>query len=390
MRRDVLLGGTGNDVLQGGPGEDWILGGIGNDVLAGGFDRQTADLLWGGDGDDIYQIQPDGLQLTSAGKRSITRDGQKTLIPTYSDRFDGGLGNDQVLFLGGDLDAQGDPISDHVAVKWNTILHRYEWTSRAWDTVSNAFVADSVPVPAVYTAQTPSSTISNGRLRNDAVFTLNINGGASKVITLPSAVTAFNTQFIQLAEQLNAVLAEAKLGGDILVDVTGGRLTFTTIRIGATASISVSAPNVAAGLLGITATANPIVGTNAAEGHAQQVAYYTIVDVESTVVDLQSGNDEFHADPEYLIRGSEWGFGPDARPQRAMVDLVIRGGAGEDRLFGGAGDDSIDGGDGADVIVGGGGNDRILGKPGTIGSPVAQRSTFRIATSLSADLPTIR
>ncbi len=71
-----------------------------------------------------------------------------------------------------------------------------------------------------------------------------------------------------------------------------------------------------------------------------------------------------HADPEHLIRGSEWGIDPEDRPQRAGLDLIIRGGEGSDRLFGGAGHDSIEGGPGADVIRGGGGNDQIDGGAG--------------------------
>ena len=71
-----------------------------------------------------------------------------------------------------------------------------------------------------------------------------------------------------------------------------------------------------------------------------------------------------HADPEYIIRGSEWGIDPEDRPQRAKVDLVIRGGEGNDRLFGGAGNDRIEGGAGADVIRGGGGDDSIDGGSG--------------------------
>ncbi len=35
VRKDVLIGGDGNDTLQGGSGEDWIFGGKGNDVLSG-------------------------------------------------------------------------------------------------------------------------------------------------------------------------------------------------------------------------------------------------------------------------------------------------------------------------------------------------------------------
>ena len=63
VRRDVILGGDGNDILQGGGGEDWIFGNAGNDVLTGGKDRGASDLLFGGKGDDTFQIIPDALPL---------------------------------------------------------------------------------------------------------------------------------------------------------------------------------------------------------------------------------------------------------------------------------------------------------------------------------------
>ena len=99
VRRDVILGGAGHDVLQGGAGEDWIFGQAGNDVLTGGYDRQAEDLLFGGDGDDTFQIFTDGLPFIKG-----TTD---TYIPTLTDRFDGGTGDDRVLFLGGDYDRLG-------------------------------------------------------------------------------------------------------------------------------------------------------------------------------------------------------------------------------------------------------------------------------------------
>ncbi len=133
VRKDVIIGGEGNDVLQGGPGEDWIFGGTGNDVLSGGFDRQSGDLVWGEGGDDIYQVVTDGLPLTKAAQRRVGDAGKETFIPTYTDRFDGGIGDDQVLYLGGDLDANGRVVPDNVAVRWNTILHRYEFTARFWN-----------------------------------------------------------------------------------------------------------------------------------------------------------------------------------------------------------------------------------------------------------------
>ena len=42
LRRDVILGGTGDDILSGGSWEEWIFGGPGNDVLTGGYDMGRA------------------------------------------------------------------------------------------------------------------------------------------------------------------------------------------------------------------------------------------------------------------------------------------------------------------------------------------------------------
>ncbi|MEX0330765.1 MAG: LEPR-XLL domain-containing protein, partial [Puniceicoccaceae bacterium] len=142
LRRDVLLGGIGNDVLIGGPYEEWIFGGEGNDVLAGGYDKQASDLLWGGPGDDIFQILPDGLPLLNDEGRGLTGDGE-TFVPTLVDRLDGGEGEDQVLFLGGDLDEQGRAVPDHVAIRYNTILHRYELTALVWDTANQRFLTEA-------------------------------------------------------------------------------------------------------------------------------------------------------------------------------------------------------------------------------------------------------
>jgi len=134
VRRDVLLGNTGNDVLAGGWGEDWIFGGPDNDVLAGGADRQASDLLFGGPGNDIFQIIPDGLPLIAGS--------EETYIPSAVDRMTGGDGTDQLLVYGGDLDAQGRPVPDHVAIRYNTILHRYEFTALIWDVPNQEFLRD--------------------------------------------------------------------------------------------------------------------------------------------------------------------------------------------------------------------------------------------------------
>jgi len=141
LRRDVLLGGDGNDILIGGSWEDWIIGGNGNDVLSGGSDRQSQDLLWGGDGDDIFQVLPDQLSLLKSQPRFVNLLEPATLVSTQSDRMDGGNGNDQVLYLGGDVDVAGRVVPDNVAITFNTTLHRYELTARVWDTANQAWIS---------------------------------------------------------------------------------------------------------------------------------------------------------------------------------------------------------------------------------------------------------
>lgn len=133
-RQDVIFGGAGNDILQGGPGEDFIFGGPGNDVLTGGQDRGASDLLFGQEGDDTLQSIPDRLPL-------ITGTGT-TYIPTQSDRFDGGTGNDRVFFLGGDLDENENPVNDFVAVRFNRFLQRYELTTLMWDVDNGRYVSN--------------------------------------------------------------------------------------------------------------------------------------------------------------------------------------------------------------------------------------------------------
>ncbi|HSB69073.1 MAG TPA: ELWxxDGT repeat protein [Candidatus Methylomirabilis sp.] len=249
LRRDVILGGAGNDILQGGPGEDWIFGGVGNDVLTGGLDRQASDLLFGECGEDIFQLIADDLPLVGNPQRTVPQPGQKTLIPTLSDWFDGGAGSDQVEFLGGDFDRLGRPVNDFVGIRYNANLHRYEFSSLVWDIANQCFVADAT---------------------------------------------------------------------------------------------------------------NPL-------AYKQQYIFFQARNIEKTVIDTRSGDDEVHGDAGYRFPGtmSQWGVYPGDLEQGATIGaLDIRGGDGNDRLFGGAQDDTIDGGSGLDFIVGGEGDDQLTGGDG--------------------------
>ncbi|MBX3436714.1 MAG: FG-GAP repeat protein, partial [Planctomycetaceae bacterium] len=134
-RRDVILGGPGNDRLQGGSGEDWIFGGAGNDVLTGGLDRQAKDLLFGGEGDDIFQVWTDWLLINPATGRPGD--------PGQSDLFVGGPGDDQVVFLGGNLDANGTPVRDYVLLGYDRFLHRHRISTLVWDAGNQVFLTEA-------------------------------------------------------------------------------------------------------------------------------------------------------------------------------------------------------------------------------------------------------
>jgi len=173
-RKDALMGGDGNDVISGGSYEDWIFGGAGNDVLTGGADEQAGDLVWGGAGDDIFQIVPDALPLTNPSIGRVNPLDQTRYLPTLTDRFDGGDGHNTIEFLGGDLDPNGSPIPDNLAVRYNTLLHRYELTSQVWDYVNQKWVTDprtglNAQYYAFYQANNFDNTVIDTGAGNDEV-----------------------------------------------------------------------------------------------------------------------------------------------------------------------------------------------------------------------------
>ncbi len=221
VRQDVLMGGLGNDTLVGGSGEDWLFGGDGNDVLSGGTDAQAEDLLFGNNGNDIFQILLDALPRI--------RGTDQTFIPTLSDRLDGGAGDDSVLFLGGDFDRIGRPVPDHVAIRYNTILHRYEIAGLVWDVARGDFATVASPAVLYGLADLPVSGVLSGNVS----FTITINGGAPVSVTLLATATATNHNPADLVADLNDSLVASGLGGHVLAVLSGERLQLSTTRAGA-------------------------------------------------------------------------------------------------------------------------------------------------------------
>ncbi len=144
-RRDIIVGGLGDDILRGGAGEDWIIGGEGNDVLTGGNDRQASDILIGGNGNDTFQVIPDYLPLLGNQPNTQFDPATATYLPTFNDLFDGGNGTDRVLFLGGDKDRRGFDVPDFAALQYDTLLQRYELAALVWDIGTQSFQTEAGP-----------------------------------------------------------------------------------------------------------------------------------------------------------------------------------------------------------------------------------------------------
>ena len=96
--------------------------------------------MFGGPGDDTFQIIPDDLPLLTNQPNTVFSPATKTYLPTFSEQFIGGDGNDRVLFLGGHKDRRGNDVPDFAAFRYNTGLHRYEFTSLVWDIGLQEFV----------------------------------------------------------------------------------------------------------------------------------------------------------------------------------------------------------------------------------------------------------
>ena len=362
VRQDVILGRAGNDALAGGSGRDWIFGGPGNDVLSGGPDQQSDDLLFGQGGDDAFQVVPDGLPFIKGS--------DKTLVPTLSDQFHGGPGNDHVLFLGGDRDAAGQPVPDHVAIRYNTILHRYEVGALVWDTANQRFVTSSAP--AVLRA--PQQAPADGKIGSDLAFRLVVDGG-SQVAMSVLANTDPQRRFEDLIADLNAAIDAAGVTGSVIAGQDDGHITFATPAFGPTASIEIrfDANDPSSTLLGFDGQLSAI-ATGTDNAFLKHFAFYQANDVEGTIIDTRAGSDEVQGDPGYVFPapdgsiggGSEWGIDPGDFQQRGVISaLRILGGDHSDLLFGGALNDLIDGGNGDDFIFGNTGDDDLIGGGGS-------------------------
>jgi ELWxxDGT repeat protein len=468
VRRDVIIGGFGDDRLQGGSGEDWIFGIAGSNVISGGYDEGAPDLLFGGTGNDTFQIMPDELPKLN--------NSEATFIPTFNDIMQGGDGEDRVLFLGGDLDNLGREVPDFGALRFNSLLGRWEFTSMVWDTANQEFMMSTIPgsvvtaigsgpvdgrldsdftfiielggvryevtVPAeetrgeIIAADAPTLSALTGDIQfevsfgpgdttvvdvafgdtapadladlitalNDAVRSTLLSGqvefveNAGKLMLQPARILSTNLITLDgdilglgfaaldagdslvsanlnngardLAEDIQNAFRTATLEGtSTIVDITdlvtvgvrNGRFVFLNTEISLADALILED----AELLGFQERQEPDAGRPIFDQHYY---FFMAFGIENFVIDLQRGDDVFHADPEFtfLNQVDEWGVKAGAGQQGGgnLVNLTIIGGDGNDILYGGAFDDEIFGGAGYDYLAGGPGDDVLDGGSG--------------------------
>ncbi|MEX0586922.1 MAG: hypothetical protein WD176_09770, partial [Pirellulales bacterium] len=178
-----------------------------------------------------------------------------------------------------------------------------------------------------------------------------------------------NNSARDLAEDIQRAFRTVTLEGSpaditelVTVGVREGRFVFLNTEVSLDDELRIEN----AGLLGFDPA-----GQNKDDGRpifAQHYYFFQAFGVQEMVIDLQRGDDVFHADPEFtfLNQIDEWGVKPGAGQQGggSLVNLTIIGGDGNDILYGGAFDDKIYGGAGADFLAGGPGDDLLDGGSG--------------------------
>ncbi len=92
-----------------------------------------------------------------------------------------------------------------MAIRWNTILHRYEVTSQVWNYQLQKWELASVDKPAEIVGAislSSSQTLQFGQLSSNLSLGVSVNSGSYVGMTLSAATTQQNTSPDQLASQL--------------------------------------------------------------------------------------------------------------------------------------------------------------------------------------------
>ena len=358
---DTINGFGGNDTLRGGDGADRLNGGDGNDTLDAGPSRDPddgttendADVLDGGNGDDLYIVHagtviladPQGEDWVWAERTDWTLGaGQNNLRLVATADFDGqnGTGNE----LNNIIDPSG---VDHGGIYHglggnDTIFSAQHGGQYFGDDGNDLFRVES---------QTSPGTFMGGVGDDSFIAGFNVNGAGTWIggvgtdtFTFQTANGGTITDFVSGVEKIHLDATNMTALGSS-GNFAAGDARFFVGTAAHDADDRVIFNSITGGLF-YDADGN-------GSGSADLIAVVqTTVQATDIVVDNGSGG------PGSTINGTA---GSDTLSGGSGNDTIF-GLDGNDTILGGAGNDSLSGNGGNDSLEGGTGNDRLTGGGG--------------------------
>ena len=361
---DLLIGGAGDDLLDGGGGVDTAkyagsLGDYGVRAIENGAAVQVTDLR-GGDDEGVDTLRGvERIEFEDGLRRMLVAgtDGDDLLAPTAdNDLIIGNGGADEVRYAGAVSDyAVGyDEANDGFVISSASGgsdlvvgVERFAFAGVVFDRDGMFDVIDSqddVPPPSPALSGVADSVSENSQA---GLVVATLTGDApGYVITNAAGTPIADPVFEVIGDELR-VKADAALDYEALNE--GSRLE---LYVAATDGVLTSAP-----------TPISLLIEDVAEQLALANGGVTFRDraVNELGIDGGSGDDFIYGgDGDDVISG---GGGADAI-NGGVGDDQLQGGAGADLLRGNSGDDELRGGDDADQLYGGGGADQIFGDGG--------------------------
>jgi serralysin len=315
---DTMIGNGANNILSGGDGNDRIEGGLGNDTLDGGSGN---DIMIGGLGNDTYLIDSAGDVVTE-----LLNGGTDTLVTTAT--YTLGAGYIENLTLAGSASING---TGNTGNNW--------LTGNAGDNIlSGGFGNDTL----------------NGGAGNDTLIggagndTYIVDGSSDTIVEL--AYGGIDTVKAASSYTLGLNLENLTLTGSDNIDATGNAAN--NVLTGN------SGDNILDGGLGNDTMSggagNDTYIVNTLYDRVTELAGGGIDTIQSSVSTTLGLNVE-----NVMLTGSGNLLG-----NGNVLDNVMTGGNGSDRLNGLAGNDTVAGGLGNDFLNGGLGNDWLQGGAG--------------------------
>lgn len=353
---DLIFAEGGNDKVVGGAGNDRIHGGGGDDVLIGQ------------DGDDIIfgaattggVVNMDKFRIGEDVKGTVTFEGEtagyKNALGMYKIAADGTIYDVQVLFANASLKGSGGNL---ISGQSSVDLQLNTGDQLGFFVVPNGFSQSGM-------AKLLADTEGSFRFVDAEGEPGNVNGGGEVKLV---HVAEDGTESVVKSQYGDSVFhshggAEGGLNGDNFkhvkadVDVATGtvKIGFEDLKNGGDKDFDDSVFTLDIGQ------------TNAALLPKEQLKQTTSTDDD--VIKGGAGNDKlFGMGGNDIVKGGKgddqiWGNSGDDTLVGQKGDDHLRGGSGDDVVRGGSGNDVLEGNSGADTLIGGRGDDRIFGQSG--------------------------